>query len=1196
MMLAATAVAQTSPKIVSQELIVRLREEAFDCTNCSANQQRRARVPPKSPILERMEWHGIETMEPVFGDVQAMARRQRTRSRFGKTQRGTGPDLDRIFRLRVAGEIGVQRVAEDLQRDPAVEWVEPNYLYHSNGQQTSPQSLPDDPFLNAQGSWGQEFPDLWGLFQIDAPGAWSRTEGEGVIVAVIDSGIDIEHPDLRENVWHNEDEVPGNGIDDDGNGLIDDVYGWDFTTCLDLSTGACERKERGPQITDPVGHGTHVAGTIAAVGNNGLGIIGVAPRARVMAVKGLDRSGFGTNQDLAEAVVYAAQNGARVINASWSGPPSNTIRTAIEYVANVFDVVVVASVDNRGVPLERGLYPANLSQVIAVGATMQTDEHPAFSNFGGPLDLVAPGGGDTGSSAVVRPDRSILSLLSQDARERDGWAASCREECSRCYCGSLRIGQAEECPANLCIQGDDVCVEGRCGFACFQCQDGEPFPPFSGALCPCEENSCAEYRDLCEPAPYVLEYDYVRTAGTSMAAAYVSGVAALVRGAHPAFTRRQVRQTLIQTVDDLGSAGWDPEFGYGRVNAARAIGIEDIPVAEIVTPENRTKVLQSSFPMAVKGSALSSEESLRNWELRIRHVEGGPEVVLATGTGIVMDGVLGTVGADRVKPGERYILSLSVIDENGTEAIDTKLFLVPNPRYGLVPVPDRFDEGSQEETVSADGKRLLMARVGRDSHECGLWLLDVRTRQLIFIADRAGGYLSPDGRSAVFNEILSSPEAGRSSRTVLYDIEDGSSIVLPTIVGAGPLASHAARMAFLTDADFEDRNPDWSLEAYFFDLPAGPLRQITDGRGGRGTGVDLHRFAMSADGRTFLFTSQSDFDPLNSTAGLTQVFLYDDQSGRTSQLTGRNGFPPVGFFPAMSADGSKVVFEYSGVHLIDVATDSTAEVLPSAVLAGPAQPRLSGDGKMLAFVGVADLDPAVGNEDLRPEVFLLDVASGQISQVTDTGAALAGPHGLAAIDFSGGTIIVKLGGPLSSSGLSPLAVRAVLRKPTNSRPEIIAPARIAIGEGQRSSTFLHAVDPDGDLLTFYAERIPPFTLGVDPMRLRDLAKSELIDHGDGTAELVFTPGYREAGEYPLRLAVFDEQGDVDVVESRLVVEDCLHEGDANCDGQISEEDLSAIVSELFRGRSSPKCVTVDANGDGQVTAADLVWLLRNGLS
>lgn len=258
-------------------------------------------------------------------------------------------------------------LAAEFRCEPSIVAAEPNYVYKvqstarplspltpGEGEGTSEEAppLPDDPFLNSSGSWGQDFPDLWGLFQIGAPAAWAVSQGDGVVVAVVDTGIDITHTDLRANIWRNPGEIAGNGIDDDGNGYVDDLNGWDFTRCAARDEdGTCtQAKLRGPLVRDWVGHGTHVAGTIAAVGNNHRGIIGVAPHAQVMAVKAFDASGTGVSIDIAEALIYAAENGARVINASWSGPASDVIRQAIAGATQLFDVVVVAAAGNDAAP------------------------------------------------------------------------------------------------------------------------------------------------------------------------------------------------------------------------------------------------------------------------------------------------------------------------------------------------------------------------------------------------------------------------------------------------------------------------------------------------------------------------------------------------------------------------------------------------------------------------------------------------------------------------------------------------------------------------------------------------------------------------------------------------------------------------------------------------------------------------------
>src|SRR5262249_34913430 len=155
--------------------------------------------------------------------------------------------------------------------------------------------VPNDPYFSSSGSWGQAYGDLWGLHIIDAESAWDVTRGEGIVVAVTDTGCDYTHPDLVGRMWTNPGEIPNNGIDDDGNGFIDDVRGWAFAN-----------DDNNPMDDD--GHGTHVSGTIAAAGNNGLGVVGVAWGATIMPIKGIRGNGGGTTADLAAAIEYAVDN------------------------------------------------------------------------------------------------------------------------------------------------------------------------------------------------------------------------------------------------------------------------------------------------------------------------------------------------------------------------------------------------------------------------------------------------------------------------------------------------------------------------------------------------------------------------------------------------------------------------------------------------------------------------------------------------------------------------------------------------------------------------------------------------------------------------------------------------------------------------------------------------------------------------
>ncbi len=302
-----------------------------------------------------------------------------------------------------------------LREQPEVEYAELNMIVRT-------QTAPNDPYYSSSGAWGQSYRDLWGLQSISVESAWDTSQGDGVLVAVVDSGLDYNHEDIAGNVWSNDGEVGldgtgndkrFNGIDDDGNGLIDDWRGWDFVTI-----------DGNPGDNDPMdnhGHGTHVSGTIAAVGNNSLGVIGVAPHAKIMGLKGLDASGSGSIEDLSNAIIYAADKGASVINLSWggSGPTPQTLIDAISYAHNVKGAVVVAAAGNSNFDVGtqvNGFYPACIRDVITVAAVNRLDAKASFSNFGAKIDVTAPGGGDTDPTGlVIQPDRSVLSLRSSQA-------------------------------------------------------------------------------------------------------------------------------------------------------------------------------------------------------------------------------------------------------------------------------------------------------------------------------------------------------------------------------------------------------------------------------------------------------------------------------------------------------------------------------------------------------------------------------------------------------------------------------------------------------------------------------------------------------------------------------------------------------------------------------------------------------------
>ena len=275
----------------------------------------------------------------------------------------------------------VDEAVDILSQLPEVEYAEPDYILTKTLTPTDPRF--DD--LWAHQNTGQSGGTVGA--DIDSTLAWDIQTGDAnIIISVIDTGVDYNHPDLAANMWRNPGEDGGTpGVDDDNNGYVDDIFG------INAITGS------GNPLDDE-GHGTHVAGTAAAAGNNGVGVVGVAFTSKIMALKFLNSSGTGTTSDAIECLEYAVANGAHVSNASWGGPGfSSALFSAIQSAGNN-NHLFVAAAGNDGLNLDaRTLnqqYPAgyNLSNIISVGASTRNEEIASFSNFGPTsVDLFAPG-------------------------------------------------------------------------------------------------------------------------------------------------------------------------------------------------------------------------------------------------------------------------------------------------------------------------------------------------------------------------------------------------------------------------------------------------------------------------------------------------------------------------------------------------------------------------------------------------------------------------------------------------------------------------------------------------------------------------------------------------------------------------------------------------------------------------------------
>lgn len=473
------------------EIIIKLRDGASDLKRPDYHDQ--MMVAARS-ITERSARFSTDSIESIAPPVS-----NHTISEIAQ-KRG----LDRTFVLRFDHRSDIDSIIKRLKDDPAIEYAEPNYLVEAGA------IIPNDP----------EFRRQWGLrnlgigvegqpsyldCDIKATMAWTMTTGSpDVVVAVTDSGVDITHPDLESNIYINSNEIPGNGIDDDRNGYIDDVHGFDVAiTSSDVS--------------DILGHGTQMSGIIAASLNNQIGISGVS-QSKILPVKFFRRTGPGpfdisaTVADAARALLYSVAAGAKIINASWrtlltrgevSKAESNALRDAVLATQDA-GALLVSIAGNEGYNNDlTKVYPSayRLPNQIVVAASDYSDQmwhpigNPFFINSGyGPttVDLTAPG----------------VSIRTTTAR------------------------------------GD-----------CFSCSTSD------------------------DPEDW-----YVIIDGTSASAAFVSGVAALIKSFYPDAHASVIRRRILESVEHRDALAQWVRTG-GRLNAQGALAIE----LEI-TPPVLTKV------------------------------------------------------------------------------------------------------------------------------------------------------------------------------------------------------------------------------------------------------------------------------------------------------------------------------------------------------------------------------------------------------------------------------------------------------------------------------------------------------------------------------------------------------------------------------------------------------------------------------
>ncbi|MFA6354532.1 MAG: S8 family serine peptidase, partial [Candidatus Paceibacterota bacterium] len=528
----------------------------------------------------------------------------------------------------------------------------PNDYYFNTNLQTPPIY-----------SWGQNYPDLWGLKTINAKQAWDKlynfTRGDvnadGVInqtdisylnsyiytdgpapqpflagdvdgnmkiniadgvalglfvqnntpfptpqplpeitIAVVDTGLDITHEDIQGNLWTNISEIPSNGIDDDGNGYVDDIHGWSFGN------------KNNPNVGDTVGHGTHVAGTIAGTTNNTAGVAGVCPSCKIMPLEANPLS----SDNLAGGLLYAVNNGAKVISNSWGSVINDDIVNDALDIANAAGVTLVFAAGNSSA--DAMLFYPQKPYLITVAASDALDNPASFTNIGPRIDVAAPG----------------ADILSLHATGTD-------------------------------LYGDGV---------------------------------------------HTVNLKYYRASGTSMAAPHVAGLVGLILTEHPGYTSAMIRNVLRISAHDIGATGWDQASGYGRIDTSAALDV-DLPVpcmASISYPINwlNPKDLTNKV-IDITGTAKCAGSAMQKYSIDFKQGEMGAWQQLATNTNAVENGVLFSSWDTSIFPQGKVALRLSMTDTRGRVFQDMKEIKIgPSVKTTMPPSPIDFQNPFMAPTLA----------------------------------------------------------------------------------------------------------------------------------------------------------------------------------------------------------------------------------------------------------------------------------------------------------------------------------------------------------------------------------------------------------------------------------------------------------------------------------------------------------------
>ena len=380
----------------------------------------RAQEPLRPQVAHAPRPHVAAESRPTFAPDEILVRyrstneerplqRKAVETEMGLALISSNPILE-YYRYRLPQGMTVAEALRRLRGDQRLQYVEPNYIVYLH-------AVPNDSFYDNYQSVTTDlqkwyFDGIGADRNLNAEAAWDIVTGRSdVVVAIIDSGIDLDHPDLAANIWTNPGEIPGNGSDDDGNGFVDDVNGWDFyfgdnDPNPDLGNGIDDDGVSGPDSN--TFHGTFAAGCAGAVTNNGTGVAGAAWDCSLMAIKIFTDDGGAFTSDIADGITYAGANGADVINMSFGGGGfSSTVNNAVSFAFSQGSVLLASAGNGNSSAAQ---FPASYTNVISVGASDSgsalgggsgdIDGRASFSQYGtAAVDVVAPGS-DLVSTAV----------------------------------------------------------------------------------------------------------------------------------------------------------------------------------------------------------------------------------------------------------------------------------------------------------------------------------------------------------------------------------------------------------------------------------------------------------------------------------------------------------------------------------------------------------------------------------------------------------------------------------------------------------------------------------------------------------------------------------------------------------------------------------------------------------------------------